>query len=309
MQKNLIMQINLQRIKKSDRIMRSLTGLSIKAFEQLLKPFEQVLKKYTRQQASLVSRKRVIGGGRKHTLKTIEEKLFYILFYLKSYPTFDLVGFFYNVDRSQPCNWTYFLMTILQDTLGRELVLPKRKIKSTEEFFQLFPEIKDVFIDGTERSIQRPKKKKQQKQHYSGKKKRHMKKNILVTTATKRVLILTATKPGKHHDYALFKKSEFPEKIPKQVAVWLDLGFKGVEKDYDLSFVMPHKKSKNYPLTDEQIQDNKVISGIRVIGEHAIAGIKRLKCVTDVFRNRKVNVADTFMLLACGIWNYYLKVS
>jgi hypothetical protein len=70
---------------------------------------------------------------------------------------------------------------------------------------------------------------------------------------------------------------------------------------------MPHKKSKNNPLTDEQIQDNKVISGIRVKAEHAIAGIKRLNCVTQVFRNRKENVADTFMLLACGIWNYHLK--
>lgn len=200
-------------------------------------------------------------------------------------------------------------MPLLQETLGRELVLPKRKVKSVEEFFQLFPNVKDVFIDGSERPIQRPKKKKQQKKHYSGKKKRHTKKNILITDDKKRVLVLTYTKPGKHHDYALLKKSGLPEKIPKQVSAWFDLGFRGAEKDYDLSLVMPHKKSKNNPLTNEQIQDNRVISGIRVIVEHSIAGVKRLKCVTDVYRNKKVNVADTFMLLSCGIWNYHLKTA
>lgn len=303
------MQINLQRAKRSDRIMRALTGLNSQAFEQLVNAFGKVLNKFIRQQAALIHRERAMGGGRTHTLETMEEKLFYILFYLKCYPTYDVAGFFYGVDRSQPFHWTYFLMPLLQETLGRELVLPKRKIKSVEEFFQLFPEVKDVFIDGTERPIQRPKKKKQQTEHYSGKKRRHTQKNIVVTDLNKRVLALTNTKPGKHHDYALFKKSELPENIPKQVAAWFDLGFKGAEKDYDLSLVMPHKKSKNNPLTDEEKQDNKVISGIRVIGEHAIAGIKRLKCVTDVFRNRKVNVADTFMLLSCGIWNYHLKAT
>ena len=301
------MQINLQRAKKSDRIMRALTGLDTNAFDQLVKPFGQVLNKLIAQQAALQPRERAVGGGRTHTLKTIEEKLFFILFYLKVYPTFDLAGFFYDVDRSQCCHWVHFLMPVLQETLGRELVLPKRKIKSVEEFIQLFPDVKDIFIDGTERPVQRPKKQKQQEQHYSGKKKRHTKKNIIVSDPGKRVLILTKTKPGKHHDYDLFKKSELPEKIPKDVGTWFDLGFKGADTHYDLNCVMPHKKSKNNPLTDEQIQDNKVISGIRVKAEHAIAGIKRLNCVTQVFRNRKENVADTFMLLACGIWNYHLK--
>lgn len=303
------MQMNLERAKKSDRIMRALTGLDSQAFEQLTQPFGQVLNKYIREQAARMPRERSIGGGRRHTLETMEEKLFYILFYLKCYPTFDLAGFIFNVDRSQPFHWTHFLMDLLKEALGRELVLPKRKIKSAEDFFQLFPEVKDVFIDGTERPIQRPKKKKQQQQHYSGKKKRHTKKNILVTDPAKRVLVLTTTKPGKHHDYHLFKKSELPQKIPKKVGVWFDLGFKGAEKDYDLSLVMPHKKSKKHPLTEEEIKDNTVISGIRVIGEHAIAGIKRLKCVTDVYRNKKVNVADKFMELSCGIWNYHLKVA
>jgi len=45
-------------------------------------------------------RKRAVGGGRRHTLKTPTDKLFFILFYLKCYPTFDLAGLLYGVDRA-----------------------------------------------------------------------------------------------------------------------------------------------------------------------------------------------------------------
>jgi hypothetical protein len=46
-------------------------------------------------------RKRAIGGGSKARLQTIEAKLFYILFYFKCYPTFDLSGILFDLDRSQ----------------------------------------------------------------------------------------------------------------------------------------------------------------------------------------------------------------
>ncbi len=34
-------------------------------------------------------------------------------------------------------------------------MLPERKLKKAEEFFETFPEIREVFIDGTERQTQR----------------------------------------------------------------------------------------------------------------------------------------------------------
>ncbi|WP_440866492.1 hypothetical protein [Symbiopectobacterium purcellii] len=48
-------------------------------------------------------------------------------------------------------------MPVLEMTLGRECVLPARQIRSAEEFFRAFPGVKDVFIDGTERPVQKPK--------------------------------------------------------------------------------------------------------------------------------------------------------
>lgn len=146
---------------KSDRIMRALTGLSIEKFIKLSITFDNILKK-----EALEKEKRSpirLGRGRKHSLKTPEEKLFFILLYIKCYPTFDLISFFYNVDRSRAYRWVSSLLPILEKTLEREVVLPKRKINSPEDFLRMFPDVKDVFIDGTERIIQRPKKHKNQK--------------------------------------------------------------------------------------------------------------------------------------------------
>ena len=97
---------------------------------------------------------------------------------MKCYPTFDEAGFYFDVDRSSCCRWAHWFLPALQETLGKELVLPERKVCDPEEFLRLFPEVQGIFIDAPERPIQRPKDNKKQKEHYSGKKKRHTRKNI-----------------------------------------------------------------------------------------------------------------------------------
>lgn len=63
------------------------------------------------------------------------------------------------------------LLPILEKALDRKFVLPKRQIGTMDEFIKLFPEVKDIFVDATERVVQRPKDNKKQKRLYSGKKK------------------------------------------------------------------------------------------------------------------------------------------
>jgi len=60
-------------------------------------------------------------------------------------------------------------------------------------------------------------------------------------------------------------------------------------------------------LTDEEKENNKTISSIRVTSEHAIGGIKRMSCVNNVYRNKKGNVDDKFMVICAGIWNLELE--
>ena len=298
--------LNVKRALRSDRLMKALTGMTIAEFNTLLPTFSDALKKS--RAAQKPDRKRAVGGGRKHTLRNGREQLFFILFYLKCYPTFDLAGFFYGVDRSRAWHWVQALLPVLEKTLDWQVVLPKRKIRTVEEFMQHFPEIKDVFVDGTERPVQRPKKAKTQRKHYSGKQKDHTVKNLIVTDEQAHILWLTQTKPGARQDYHRFKQAQIGDRLPTGVGVWVDLGFLGIEKDYPhLDVAIPAKSSKNKPLTPAQKADNRVISTIRILVEHAIAGVKRFRCLTDTYRNRGQALADQFMLIACGLWNYHLR--
>ena len=52
---------------------------------------------------------------------------------------------------------------------------------------------------------------------------------------------------------------------------------------------------------------NRLISSVRVVVEHAIAGVKRCRIVKDVLRLTKEGVSDLVMEIACGLHN--LRVS
>lgn len=289
---------------KDDRQMKAVIGMGKDEFRALLPSFAEAW--YVELKLASPNRVRKVGGGKKGALKTMEDKLFAVLLYLKTYPTFDVLGFLTDRERSRACRSTHFLLGVLERALGRKLVLPERKITSVEEFFEKFPEARDVFPDGTERPVQRPKDAKKRKKLYSGKKKRFTRKTIVVADEKKRILILTPTKSGRRHDKRLWDKSGLPKAIPDSVAVFADTGFQGTERDHPNTLI-PKKATKNRPLTEEDKQNNRTVSGLRIVAEHAIGGMKRFKAAADIYRNRIPNTDDRFHLLSAGLWNFHLQ--
>ncbi len=288
---------------KSDRIMKALTGLTRNEFMHLVAPFAHHLR-LSFQRLRKVNPER----GRPPLLRTPQEKLFYILFYVKCYPTFDLAAWFFGVDKSSCCRWAHWYMEGLRQTLGHELVLPKRKLRTPMELFEMLPELKTILIDGTERPIRRPQDPERQKKYYSGKKKRHTLKNLLLTTPRKEILWLSPTREGKRHDYQCLKDERVAAGIPPEVACWVDTGFLGIQKDFPhLRVTMPTKKPKGKPLSESQKQTNRTISSFRVLAEHALGGVKRFRAVSDIYRNLRKGFEDQVMEVACGLWNFHLK--
>lgn len=298
--------LKLERILNQDRLMRAMTGLNRKAFEALLPSFTQAY------QQSLIKpetkRKRAPGGGRKATLKTMADKLFYILLYCKCYPTFDLMGVLFEFDRSCAWDWVHGLLPILEQALGHKQALPERKLRSLQEFVERFPEVKEVILDGTERPVQRPQDSAQQKAHYSGKKKRHTRKHITGSTRQKRVILLSKARPGSVHDKRQLDEEDLVGHIPDEVAVEGDLGFQGLQNEFE-NIHLPHKKPRGKELSEQQKQENREFSRQRVKCEHAHAGIKRYNAVTAVYRNRVTDFDDRLMLNATGLWNFYLDAA
>lgn len=241
--------------------MRATTGLNKSVFESLLPSFSAA---YQESLLPLIpTRQRGLGGGRKATLTHDCDKLFYILLYCKCYPTFDLLSVLFNFDRSCAHDWVHRLLPILERALGAKQVLPLRKISSMAEFVGQFPGVEVLILDGTERPVQRPKDPESQKKHYSGKKKRHTRKHITGTTRDKRVILLTRAKPGKIHDKRQLDEELLVENIPDEVAIEGDLGFQGLQKEFD-NVHLPHKKPRGKELSEEQKEENRVFSGQRV---------------------------------------------
>ena len=54
----------------------------------------------------------------------------------------------------------------------------------------------------------------------------------------------------------------------------------------------------------EDKEINSLISKVRIMVEHVIAGVKRLRIVKEVFRNTKEKFDDLVMEIACGLHNF-----
>ena len=297
---------NINRALENDRLLRALTGLNRKAFERLCEVFEVVYEEIL--ESDTKPRKRARGGGRKARLISIESKLFFILFYFKCYPTFDVLSWLFDIERGRANRWVHRLQGILETALGKNMVLPERKLESIEQFLARFPEVREVILDGTERPVQRPKDAEKQKEHYSGKKKRHTRKHITGSTRTKRVILLSEARAGKIHDKRQLDEADLVSNIPDRVRIEGDLGFQGLQKEF-INIHLPHKKPRGKDLSDQQKQENKEFSSQRVVCEHAHAGIKRYNAVSSIYRNRVPDFDDRLMLTAAGLWNFYLEAA
>lgn len=96
--------------------------------------------------------------------------------------------------------------------------------------------------------------------------------------------------------------------------ILVDLGYEGFDTNYKIKNIsIPHKKprkSKNNPnpqLTQDQKNENREMSKIRVIVENVIGGMKRFRCISDRYRNHIPELKDLFILLAAGIWNFHIE--
>lgn len=115
-----------------------------------------------------------------------------------------------------------------------------------------------------------------------------------------KIIYLSMTYEGKIHDKTICDEEKY--EFPDEIHLFQDSGFQGY-KPGNVIVLMPQKKTKHHPLTEEQKQNNRSLSRIRIKVEHAIGGVKRSRIVKDVFRNRRYGFEDEVMEIACGLHN------
>ena len=113
-------------------------------------------------------------------------------------------------------------------------------------------------------------------------------------------IISLAFSNGKKHDFQLFKESR--THVKAETVPEADTGYLGLVQIHANS-LLPKKRSKNHPLTDQERKSNREISRKRIFVEHAIRFVKRFRILSERYRNRRKRFALRFSLIA-GICNF-----
>ena len=113
-------------------------------------------------------------------------------------------------------------------------------------------------------------------------------------------IIALAFSIGKKHDFQLFKESR--THVKAETVLEADTGYLGLAQIHANS-LLPKKRSKNHPLTDQERKSNREISRKRIFVEHAIRFVKRFRILSERYRNRRKRFALRFSLIA-GICNF-----
>ncbi len=153
----------------------ALTGYTRQEFETLLPHFRHHYYEWmkTHRLDGQPRGKRTYSDYQNCPLPLIQDKLFFILNYLKTNNLQTVQGAFFGISQPKANVWIHCLQPILNQSLAALGELPARKMEDVS--FDETPAAL-YFHDGTERPIQRPCDPEQQQLYYSGKKTTHAQK-------------------------------------------------------------------------------------------------------------------------------------
>lgn len=160
------MQDKIDKVLEDDRTAKAHTWLTRREFETLLWTFDVVCREEEAKRRSQATRQ---YGGRPPIIKGSIEQLFFILWYLKTNPKYDIAWVIWWTDKTVISDYIVRYLPILIESLRRLWCVPAQ---SMEEFKKKHKGrgIDMVRIDGTERRVTRSTKKDIQEKYYSGKK-------------------------------------------------------------------------------------------------------------------------------------------
>lgn len=287
---------------------RSLTGMTEDTFNNLLPFFKDSHDEYFRyHQLNGKPRKGIRPPVIYKTspLPTIEDRLYFILYFLKNNVTQELMGDHFNMNQSKCCQWIHCLYEILKDALKDAEVMPASNKKELASVYEKLDteEVSVLMHDGSEREIPRPVNADAQKDMYSGKKKKHTVKNAVITTLTGIILFVSQTVSGKTHDKNM---ADNMYSFPSGTLVLQDTGYQGYKaSDHTL---MPIKKPRGRELYNHEKSYNRFVSSIRVKVENYIGSAKILHTVRYECRLRKNDFTGSVFHVASAIHNLRLGV-
>lgn len=284
------------KLSRRPQAFRSLTGLSIEEFNALYAEVADKIEAYDESRLNQRERKRGIGAGSQYK-QDARNRLLMTMIWLRIYPTYEVLGFLFDLDKSNISRNLQGILAVLRRELGDQIQWPdqsqrKRKLAT---FMQDFPDVVAI-VDATEQPTRRPQEEQTQKTYYSGKKKRHTLKTQIVVAPDGELIDISETVPGSCHDKKLYDESGVGDQLDDEEAMMGDSGFQGIQRQHRTA--LPHKKPKGGELTQAQKDYNRRLSQVRVVVENTIAQIKTFRVVAEVYRHAREGYNTIFRIVA-----------
>ena len=154
----------------TDRTVKAMIGMSRDKFDRLVVDYAQAFRELQLERVQTKEIKRLPAGGGKSVFNNHEKRLFFLLFYLKTYPTFDVLGFHFGLSAGHAHDYVAAFMPVLQRALDALEAFPQRTFETVEDFQQAIEKYSEIAVDGVEMSCVRPRDAEQPSARYSGKK-------------------------------------------------------------------------------------------------------------------------------------------
>lgn len=291
---------------KPNKLMR-FTGLTVDQYHILVARLKPLWHHAEFKRLWRSDRKRDVGAGRRYVVETLEDKLLLMLIWYRMYPVYELLGWMFGIDATNIGRLITKLTSLLETAADPELLAyltaaqkKRKKIRNWEEFARAYPDLVDVIIDATEQRRKRPVNKRRQQHVYSGKKHAHTVKIQITVSKRGRFLDISRSFPGRIHDKTVLEKEKTLSHLPGKTRKRMDKGYDGILKDHPHShIILPHKRRRNSPpLTRGQKQANTLRAKKRIVGEHAIARVKKYAILSDKYRSDQKDYNQHFRNIA-----------
>ena len=277
----------------------SLFGVTAAEFETLFADYQ--VARDRRRAASRTTRRgtprvRAVGGGDTPKLDD-RTQLLLALFWLRVYPTYEVLGFFLGLHKTNARHTARAVLAVLR-TLDDPDPTTRTPVGKADQVMAAFPEVRLV-IDGKEQRTERPKGYTTQKPYDSGKKKAHTLKSQVGVAPSGRIESVSGSYPGSVHDLTVLRLTKLVDRLPAGAGAMMDKGYVGIGRDHpDRPLVIPAKAARNRPLTDDQKAGNRVIASHRIVVEHSLAQLNRFEVLTQTDRHARPEHGDVVRAVA-----------
>ena len=282
----MVMIARLDHLRQHPSVFRSLTGLPLGVFDDLVADVLPTLADADFARRDRPERDRAVGAGHPFGLDPADQLLLAVV-WLRVYPTHAVLGYLFGVSESATRRTLDRVVPILAQAGKDTMRMPDPGKHARRKLPALLKDTPGlaVLVDTFEQPTHRPKRR--QRAYYSGKKKRHtLKAQVGVDEETGRVVHVPPSVPGPTADLKLLKRSRLLGCLPKGVGVIGDKASIGAaDLRRGVECATPRRKPRGQPRPPADRRYNRAVSRRRIGVEHTIRRLRVFQALTQVNRH------------------------